>query len=137
MTVMARTFATLLLALILAACESTTAPALLEDFSWVVVGDPSTVEEGIEASGGFGDMLVLGEFLAPSSCFDLTPSFSQSGTKLTLRVQARPTDTACQGGEAGFEYTAVLRNLSRDTYELTVIHDVDGEVREFEATLNT
>lgn len=133
-----RTLALPFLVLAMSGCNGITAPALLEGFSWVEVEDPSLVEVGIDTSVGFGDIFVLGQLLTPSPCYNLEPSFSQSGRKLTLRIRARETNAnTCEEGPGGFQYTAVLRNLSRDTYELTVVHDVGGVVQEFKATLET
>lgn len=114
--------------LALGGCEVLTEPKPLEEFEWIGVQNQSEVQEGIDAAVFFGEINLLGQFKTPSLCFNVIPTFGQSGSTLTLRVDAKSTNSAnCAQVPGGFRYTGVIRRLGRGTYTLRIIHGVPGQ----------
>jgi hypothetical protein len=114
------------LVLAIGGCEST-APKTLEQFDWVAVEDQNSVTDGIDAQAFFGDVDFIGQFRTSSLCYNIIPSFSKSGSTLTLRVDAKSTNSAnCNQTPGGFQYTGVLRHLDPGTYTFKIIHAVEG-----------
>jgi hypothetical protein len=130
----AMVIATLLLTV--GGCEST-APKTLEDFQWVSVQDQNSVTDGIDAQSFFGDVDFIGQFKTPSLCYNIAASFSKSGSTLTLRVDAKSTNSPnCNQTPGGFQYTGVLRHLDAGMYTFHVIHAVEGQTpQEFSVSL--
>lgn len=124
--------------LLVAACGGITNPVRLEEFQWGEVEDPTTVEEGMDASVALGDVFVAGELNTPKPCYTLTADFENSGSQLTLRVHAKESGTQnCGDGIGGFRYTAVIRYLKFGNYDLRVIHEISGgQTNEFTASLD-
>lgn len=113
-------------------CGSITNPARLEVFDWGEVEDPSSIEEGIDATVAFGELFVLGQLNTPSKCYRLTATFDRNDSRATLRIRGELANQNCGPGIGGFRYTATIRNLASGTYDLRVIHDVDGaQTQEF------
>ncbi len=116
-----------LVLLALSGCSDLTGPRLLTTFEWGEVEEPDTIVEGISTTVALGDLFLVGQFRTPSHCYELDSDFQRDGTRLTVRVEARPTGSPnCDQSPGGFRYTASVTNLKFDTYELRVIHDVTG-----------
>lgn len=108
-------------------CSSLTEPQVLTDFDWGEVEDPTTIEERVESQVVLGDLYVLGQFRTPTRCYSLDFDFGRSGSRLTLRLEAKSSDSpTCEQSQGGYRYTLVIRNLEFGTYELRVNHDITG-----------
>ena len=59
---------------------------------------------------------------AHTACLDFDADVLVHGNDLRLRITSAPTDEACAGGTAVFEYRAVVRDLPSGQYNLRVIH---------------
>ena len=117
----------LVLSVALAGCDSITNPRLVTSFNWTEAEDPESIVEGITTSVAYGELFILGQIATPTRCYELDASFARDGMELTLRVFARSSNSPnCDEREGGFRYTATMSNLDFGTYQLTVIHDVDG-----------
>lgn len=123
-----RTKLSILLAagLLLQGCSSITDPGRLEDFEWGEVEDASTIVEGIDPAVGLGDLFILGQVSTPHRCYRLEGTFSRNGQTLTLRVRGNVANPDCADTEGGYRYTATIRHLEGGTYDLNVIHQVEG-----------
>lgn len=120
---------TLALAVVLflvAGCSSLTSPKVVTEFQWTEVEDPTTMVEGVQTTTAFGELFILGQMQTPGRCYSLAFNFDPGGSRLTLKVNARPNATSCDQGIGGYRYTLSVYNLKSGTYELTVIHDVTG-----------
>lgn len=115
--------------LLLQGCSSITDPARLEDFQWGEVEDVTSIVEGIDPAVGLGDLFILGQVSTPHKCYRLDASFSRDGRTLILRVRGDVANPDCADSEGGYRYTATIRNLERGTYDLNVIHQVEGRTR--------
>lgn len=125
----------LLMLPLLSGCDTLTGPETLGNFSWSEIeGGPV---EAFADYAAFGrDVLVLGEFNTPTACFRLNPHLTESASRLTLRIEARSTQTPnCANRVGSFRYEATLNALDTGTYALVIIHDVQGDLSEFEHTL--
>jgi hypothetical protein len=125
------------LLLLLSACDTVTGPDTLGSFTWTEIEGGGTVEAFADFAAFGSDVLVLGEFNTPSACFRLTPHLTESSTRLTLRIEARTTQTPnCADRVGAFRYEATLNGIENGTYALVIVHDVQGDLSEFEHTLN-
>ena len=125
------------LLLLLSACDTVTGPDTLGSFTWTEIEGGGTVEAFADFAAFGSDVLVLGEFNTPTACFRLTPHLTETASRLTLRVEARSTQTPnCADRTGAFRYEATLNGLDSGTYALVIVHDVQGNLSEFEHTLN-
>lgn len=115
------------LSLALTGCSAFTDVDLITDFQWGEVEDPSTVVEGISSTVAYGEVFILGQLNTPTQCYNLSAGFKTSNNILTLTVSAAPTGASnCSQELGGYRYTAAILNLDYGTYQLRVIHDVQG-----------
>jgi hypothetical protein len=113
--------------LVLTACSSLTDVDRPEEFQFEELQLGHNIEESVDADGFGSDLFFLGQFKTPHACFNLRPSFQQSGTVLTLRVTAVSTNNQCPTQLGAYRYTGAVRNLRSGTYEFRMIHIVPGQ----------
>src|SRR5262245_38218298 len=118
----------ILLGLVLTACSSLTDVNRPEVFQFEELQVGHNIEESVDANGFGSDLFFLGQFKTPHACFNLRPSFQESGNVLTLRVTAVSTNNQCPTQLGAYRYTGAVRNLRSGTYELRMIHIVPGQV---------
>ncbi len=123
--------ATLLSCLLLAlGCKSVTSPVDLDEFRWSPMPSPETLVPKAEATSALLILYIQGLLQTPSPCYGLSGDFEKNGNRLTLVVSATPSaGTNCDSGVGGFEYTAVITDLKKRTYDLKVVHNVEGGER--------
>jgi hypothetical protein len=127
---------TLGLLFLLSGCDTLTGPETLGAFSWAEIEGGGTVEAFADFAAFGRDVLILGEFNTPTACFRLTPHLTESATRLTLRIEARTTQTPnCADRTGAFRYEATLNGIDNGTYALVIVHDVQGNLTEFEHSL--
>lgn len=117
----------------LSGCDSLTGPKTLGAFSWAEIeGGPVDEMSDFVALGR--EVLVIGEFNTPTACYSLSPHLTESRSRLTLRVEARTTQTPnCAQRIGSYRYEVFLNSLDNGSYDLIIIHDVQGGDRsEFE-----
>ncbi|MGH7502432.1 MAG: hypothetical protein ACREL7_11815 [Longimicrobiales bacterium] len=121
------TLATVVVLVIGPGCDVVTGPDPLAQFTWNEVDEGVSVADGIQSASVGGEIILLGGINTPTRCYSLSPDFQQDGQRLTLRVDAKTTNTPnCEQTPGGYTYTAVIRRLDNGTYQLTVIHAVTG-----------
>lgn len=103
-------------------CDLVTDPDPLEEFGYQQTEPGAEIETGIDVAAFQGEILLVGQLEAPSSCYDLTPSFSQSGNTLNLTISLRTRGTACPAVVTGYIWQAAIRRLKSGTYDLRVTH---------------
>ena len=108
-------------------CNAITDPVEIDEFRWSPMDDPETRVPGASASSALSLLYIQGVLQTPSHCYGLLSDFQKEGNRLTLSIDARPVSgTECDSGIGAFEYTAVITNLKRRSYDLRVNHDVQG-----------
>jgi hypothetical protein len=111
-------------------CSSVTGPVDLDEFRWNPMPNPEALVPKAEAMSALSILYMQGLLQTPSPCYGLVGDFKKDGSRLTLSVDANPASgTNCDSGVGGFQYTAVVTGLKRRTYDLRVIHDVQGGAR--------
>lgn len=110
-----------------AGCSAVTDPVEIDEFRWSPLADPETRVSVATSTSALSLLYIQGVLTTPSPCYGLSSDFQKDGEKLTLLIDARPTSgTNCDSGPGAFEYTGVITNLKRRTYDLRVVHDVQG-----------
>ena len=119
-----------------AGCGSVTGTDYLKEFT-VGTMDPTNLVPQVEATSALRILYIQGLIQTPSPCYQVNGDFDKSGAGLTLRVRANETTgTGCDAALGGFRYTAVVGDLKRRTYQLRVIHEIDGsQDKEFNLTV--
>jgi hypothetical protein len=120
------------LLLALPGCNDLTSPETLGQFTWSEIeGAPVEESSNIVAIGR--DVLVIGELTTPTACYRLFPHLSEGGSRMTLRIEGRNTQTPnCAQRTGSYRYQATLNQLESSTRELVIVHDIeDGERTEF------
>jgi hypothetical protein len=108
-----------------------TNPVDLDEFRWSPMPNPEALVPKVEATSALSILYIQGLVHTPSPCYRLSADFEKSGSRLSLVISATiSTGTNCDAGVGGFEYTAVITDLKRRTYDLQVIHDVEGGSRD-------
>ena len=79
-------------------------------------------ESALQVTGETGSIAVNATISAPDPCGTPTATLQQEGPALTLRVLVNPSTTVCAAVIGHLEYEAVIRGLSRGTYDLEVVH---------------
>jgi hypothetical protein len=112
-----------------AGCDFVTDPEPLEEFGYQQAESGTEVTPGIDVAAFTGEILLVGQLVAPNPCYELNPSFTESGKNLNLTVTARPRQSGCAAAPTGYIWSAAVRHLRADTYELRVTHAFrDNEV---------
>lgn len=134
---MHRTLAALGLCLLTAGCDFVTDPDPLEEFAYQQLDPATEFEENIDAAGFFGEILAVGQFEAPSGCYELKGDLDRSGTTLDLKItaQVRSGGGNCTAVVTGYRWSAAIRNIGAATYDLRVTHQFRNNERP--ATVHT
>lgn len=114
-----------LVCVLAAGCEVLGPADTLGQFEWVEL--PSPAAESSQFSKIGRDVVLLGTVNTTASCFELKPTYTESGSTATLRVRAARTNRpGCGDGATTYQYEGFLRSVE-DMTELRIIHDVEGE----------
>lgn len=107
------------------ACDTFGPGDKLGQFEWGEIDTgPVTETSDVEVIGQ--EILFIGEFNTPTSCFRLSPDYRESGSVGTLRVRALTENRSnCVQETASFRYQGLLRGITRIN-ELRVRHEIEG-----------
>ena len=99
---------------------------LIDEFTWQSL-DNQDFTEGVSIAAFFRDISFLGQVKTPTLCFSATPTLSVSGSTVTVTVNLVSSGSGtCAQQAGGVLYSGAVRNLSRGTYTVHIISNVQG-----------
>jgi len=126
---MRKTLLALICTAALAGCDFVTDPDPLQEFAFQQL-EPGDYEESVDVAGFPGEILAVGQFAAPSACYTIEGNFSRSGSTITLRATAvRRNSSNCNATETWYRWSAAIRDIGRNTYDMRIIHDFRNDER--------
>jgi hypothetical protein len=107
-------------------CDSFGPGETIGQFEWSELPNAPVTE--FSSAETFGSEIVfLGEFNTPTSCFRVTPQYDEAGATGTLRIRSVLVNQPnCGQSVTSFRYQGQLRDMDGIT-ELRVRHEVEGE----------
>jgi hypothetical protein len=105
-------------------------------FQVVPINYDPDLTEGVQISVLLRTIELDGVVVLPSACYDVTGDHRMTDNTVTFTVTARSRGTGCPAALQMMQYRAQSLGLSRGTYRMRVIHQLDNGAQRIMAEEN-